>query len=265
MSEHVDFAGAGLVQFGIVNRLSTLRTGHTGVDLVLTLLAPLIVTWLFSQGLTKLRELVEYLLRARQKSGEHLRHIEFVRSENWFCGSDDHSSALQRAIESFLNDEFAEVMATMPSARVKVLYRRAPVQDSDTHSDDSDSDSEVDWRKYNVTGILDEDKWVDIPGWSISIRRCVWKWLDSLLYAVMAGYRIQEDKKNDAGKVTTRSITLTIRSRKGAGAITRFIEAAKDHMYKVETAQRAHNKTRCACRCGHFAVVKHNHKHMTSI
>lgn len=57
-------------------------------------------------------------------------------------------------------------------------------------------------------------------------------------------YRRQEDTKNDAGKVTGRSITLSLRSRKGAEAIDRFIQAAKDHMYKVETEQHASNKKR---------------------
>lgn len=173
MSEHVDFAGAGLVQFGIVNRLTTWRTGHTGLDLVISVLGPLLVTWLFSQGLRRLRELLDLILmRARRKHGEYLRHIEYVRSENWYCGSDDHSGALQRAVETFLNDEFPKVMASMPSAKIKVLYRRPPVgcRSGDSDSDDSDSD-DIDWRKYDVSSILDEDEWVDIPGWAVSIRR----------------------------------------------------------------------------------------------
>ncbi len=55
-----------------------------------------------------------------------------------------------------------------------------------------------------------------------------------------------EDKKNDTGKVMSRTIIFSLKAtgKGGAKAIDRFIEEAKAHMYMVETAPNKEKKTR---------------------
>lgn len=162
---------------------STFRTGHTGIDVLLSIIAPLLVTWLFGQGMQHVRDIIKWLLKSRPRQGEYVRTIEYVRAtECWFMGSDDHSGAMQRCIERFLNDKFVDMINNIPSTRVKVEYMRPPLHadtrdpDSECDSDydtDDDSEDEMDWRKYRVSCVLAEDQWVKVPGWSVSVMRYV--------------------------------------------------------------------------------------------
>ncbi len=128
-----------------------------------------------------MREAVQWLLKARPRQGEYIRTIEYVRATDcWFLGSDDHSGALQRCIERFLNDKYVDTINTIPTTRVKVDYMRPPHRadtrdrdesDNDSEYDSDDSGDELDWRKYRVSCLLAEDEWIQVPGWSISVMR----------------------------------------------------------------------------------------------